>query len=594
MISRPGWPTPAHRHKRACCRHSNVRVWCGPAHMYAPPHDASVGAQQPMRPSSITTHPVCCCAPRQSQRPLFAAAPYRGRGIGPIAAIGLSSGAGDGTGGRSSRQGRSGNGRDTAPPCPARCTIKTFAPPRLCVNPFASSRLGVPPYRSPPSLCCWLCRRGIVWGRKLLFILTMHHMTRKEEIYALITLLVAVVGTIGTWLALPQVQPWLNEQLAKPFFLPFVIAVVLLLAVVLFLVRNWLVAKVRLLFPRRRVEADYLKTLQHVYGQTPDLLAAGQRSNMRLIEAFSPLSLSPYRPNGLEQTGGSSVAHEELAVDAEEAVLRQVRLRDGRRLRGPRSGEAPGRVRQVLERVVYWGLWALAQGLLLAVLLALCAWLLREPAGGWRLDWWRVMLALCSAGGWFVAARWLHNWLVGKDDVLEDLLTWWRRLSICIAEPGTPGAEIWAHPRLLLLGDPGSGKTTLMRHLAVICALERLGTRSQTLRVRTLYGWPACPFPLYIPMRDLDLKTSDKDLLQVYAQKLADLFAKPLPGCDGPFFAERLKQGGCLILVDAFDEVRAAGGAHHDDGQRDIDMRTWLSQLIAALPAGPRQRPNRV
>lgn len=422
-------------------------------------------------------------------------------------------------------------------------------------------------------------------------------MTRKEEIYALIALLVAVVGTIGTLLALPQVQPWLNEQLAKSFFLPFVIAVVLLLlllAVVLFLVRNWLVAKVRLLFPRRRVEADYLKTLQQVYGKTPDLLAAGQRSDMRLIEAFSPLSLSPYRPNGLGQTGGSSVAYEELAVDAEEAVLREVRLRDGRRLRGPRSGEAPGRVRQVLERVVYWGLWALAQGLLLAVLLALCAWLLREPAGGWRLDWWRITGAIFGAVGWFVAARWLHNWLVGKDDVLEDLLTWWRRRSMCIADPGTPGAEIWAHPRLLLLGDPGSGKTTLMRHLAVICALERLGTRSQTLRVRTLYGWPDCPFPLYIPMRDLDLKTSDKDLLQVYAQKLADLFAKPLPGCDGPFFAERLKQGGCLILVDAFDEVRAAGGSHHDDGQRDIDMRTWLSQLIAALPAGPRQRPNRV
>src|SRR5262249_47307454 len=142
---------------------------------------------------------------------------------------------------------------------------------------------------------------------------------------------------------------------------------------------------------------------------------------------------------------------------------------------------------------------------------------------------------------------------------LESFLLWRADRNRCIAEPGTPGAEIWEHQRLLVRGEPGSGKTSLMRHMAVICARDRLGQaqRQNQDRVRDVYGWPIRLFPIYVPLRALTFSTAqdDRPFLERYAAILPTLFNSELPGCDPNFFVRRVKRGGCLILIDAFDEL---------------------------------------
>ncbi|RRR65524.1 MAG: hypothetical protein EI684_22890 [Candidatus Viridilinea halotolerans] len=163
-------------------------------------------------------------------------------------------------------------------------------------------------------------------------------------------------------------------------------------------------------------------------------------------------------------------------------------------------------------------------------------------------------------------------------------LRWWRQRTQCSAEPGTPGAEIWRHPRLLILGAPGSGKTTLLRHVTLVCARQRLGMmqRKRQENVRQIYGWPTCPFPIYIPLRAVTITAADHNLLHVYATALPSLLKDALPGCDSAFFERRLQRGGCLVLIDAFDELR------------DREARCHAARLVAALPHGPPHNPNRI
>lgn len=399
-------------------------------------------------------------------------------------------------------------------------------------------------------------------------------MGRKEEIYIVAGLLLALLSCIAGWLAVPQLQPWLDAQLKNPLFLPLVGVAFLLLVALPLLRWDWVLSRLRALLPKYRLETRYLRAVEKTYGKTPALLAGSEGtsySDLVLLEAFSPLTLHPDQDGGL--AGADSLSNDADAAEGIASGIPRVR----RRLSRPEQGRRFG------AQIVYWALWAIAQAIPLAIAAGLVLWLLRSSAGGWQLVWRRIARAVLIGGVWLFGAFRLHAWLVADDDVLADLLNWWQRRSECTADPGTPGAEIWAHKRLLIRGDPGCGKTTLMRHIAVICARQKgkLAGRSHETSVRSLYGWPGCPFPIYIPLRALDFTNRREDLLTIYSQKLGLLLNHDIGGCSAGFFAERLGRGGCLVLLDAFDELR------------DEHTRTLVARLIAALPAGPKGRPNR-
>ncbi len=115
------------------------------------------------------------------------------------------------------------------------------------------------------------------------------------------------------------------------------------------------------------------------------------------------------------------------------------------------------------------------------------------------------------------------------------------------------------HPRLVVLGDPGCGKTTLLRYLALTFARDlrgKGGLVAGRLQLATEHR-----LPIMLPLRDFahyleenhpDRSVDGPKLLLDY---LRTYFANqdiPLPE---RFFAGRLQRGECAVLLDGVDEV---------------------------------------
>jgi len=134
--------------------------------------------------------------------------------------------------------------------------------------------------------------------------------------------------------------------------------------------------------------------------------------------------------------------------------------------------------------------------------------------------------------------------------------------------------------RVVILGAPGSGKTTLMSYFAVMLAQQNpeiLGLDGDTDLL-----------PILIRMRDFAINL-DKSLID-YAQVFAEntMSVKPLPV---GFFEHWLSDGRALILLDGLDEV--AEEAKRNDVVRRIE--NFLGQfdrnraIITSRPAGYRR-----
>jgi hypothetical protein len=136
-----------------------------------------------------------------------------------------------------------------------------------------------------------------------------------------------------------------------------------------------------------------------------------------------------------------------------------------------------------------------------------------------------------------------HLRLAGRRVTPEEAEVMGQRLS----EPQPVLELLGQHNGLIILGDPGAGKTTFLKYLALRLAMgegEALG-----LAGRLPVLLPLSAYAIALAEDDIPL---DRFIADYYRERGLDL---PL----GSLLAEALKQGGALLLLDGLDEVKELG-----------------------------------
>ena len=128
-------------------------------------------------------------------------------------------------------------------------------------------------------------------------------------------------------------------------------------------------------------------------------------------------------------------------------------------------------------------------------------------------------------------------------------------MSLQLVRPELALEAIHAERRLVLLGEPGAGKSTALRYLALLLA-QRL--RGVSLRIP---GWPAddTPVPVVVPLGQVAaaLRAGASDAYAALLQVIGDVLEAGVRGGLRRFLTPALRAGGLLLLCDGLDELPA-------------------------------------
>jgi hypothetical protein len=99
--------------------------------------------------------------------------------------------------------------------------------------------------------------------------------------------------------------------------------------------------------------------------------------------------------------------------------------------------------------------------------------------------------------------------------------------------------------RLVILGGPGAGKTTILSYVVMQCVNKTASRR---------FGFPSAQLPIYVPLRRLS--KNDTSLLDdILSAETQILPADILRECPKGYIHRQLERGNCILLLDGLDEV---------------------------------------